>query len=342
MSTSPIVIVGGAGFLGARAVTALQRAGANVAVAGRSGPVIVDLARPETFSAIDGAAVVVNASSSHSAPPDALAAYCLERGIVMLECSSDRVVVERLLRLRGTPAAGAVVLGSGIYTGLSNLLGAAAAREAGGGSNNIALEIGIRSSPFSGAGAGTIDLMLDAMAVPAALVRDGQATTTPAALAGPVLPFPRGTRRTLTFSFPEVPMLAASTGAKSVALGFAPAPSLLWASFRVLPSWLIVSRPFRAFMGAYFRVLRAGLLRTVTSRVELVVRAKSGERDVVRGLVAEDGFAAAGAAIAALAMALRDRSARGRGVVTVDEVLALDDIVAKTQSLLPAGALTCS
>jgi len=331
-----IVIIGGAGFLGRRAVAALRtRDDVEVVVAGRSGPDLqLDLGRPASFAALAGAAVVVNVSSSHSAAPDALAAHCVRQGLIMLEASSDRVVVERLLDWRGggPEGPGTVVLGAGIYTGLSNLLGAAAMAALPGATS---LEIGIRSSPFSGAGQGTIDLMVDAMAVPARVVRDGSPTTTAAALPGPVLPFALGARRTLTFSFPEVSMLAASTGARDVSLGFAPAPAALWPSFRFLPTWLLTSSVFRWGMGRYFALLRGFLLKHVASRVELVARSRGPAGEAVCALIADDGFAVGGATLAALALSLAHAPPPRRGVVTIDEVMNLDDAVALTRALVP-------
>lgn len=141
-----IVVVGGAGYLGSRAVRALRRAPEiEAVVAGRRGPLVVDLARPETFSALEGADVVVDVSSSHAVAPDALARFCLERGIVMLEASSDRVVIERLLDAhRGAAGCpGALVLGAGIFTGVSNAMAAEAARALPGA---CAIEIGASSS----------------------------------------------------------------------------------------------------------------------------------------------------------------------------------------------------
>lgn len=332
-----IVIIGGTGFLGSRAVAALRtRDDIDIVIAGRNGPDLkVDLGRPESFAALAGAAVVVNVSSSHAAAPDALADHCVRHGLVMLEASSDRVVVERLLGWRGGGPAGpgTVVLGAGIYTGLSNLLGAAAMAAQPGATS---LEIGIRSSPFSGAGQGTVDLMVDAMAVPARVVRDRTPTTTPAALPGPVLPFALGARRTLTFSFPEVSMLAASTGAHDISLGFAPAPAVLWPSFRYLPTWLLTSSVFRWGMGRYFEFLRRSLLKNVASRVELVARSRSAAGEAVCALVADDGFATGGAALAAMAVQLTQRPPGRRGVVTIDEVMELDEVVALTHSLAPA------
>ena len=71
-----IVVVGGSGFLGSRAVRALLRAeGVEVVVAGRRGPLVIDLDRPETFAALEGASVVVDVSNSPSFEETAVMAF---------------------------------------------------------------------------------------------------------------------------------------------------------------------------------------------------------------------------------------------------------------------------
>jgi fructose-1,6-bisphosphatase len=81
-----------------------------------------------------------------------------------------------------------------------------------------------------------------------------------------------------------VSMLSRSTNAKAISMSFAPAPSPLWATFRILPDWLLRAAFFRWFMGVYFVVLRRGLLRNVSSRVEVVARAcKSISNAVSKG-----------------------------------------------------------
>jgi hypothetical protein len=345
-SGAHVVVIGGAGFLGSRAVRVLRgRGDVRVSVAGRHGPdLIVDLQRVETFAALKGAAVVVNASSSHGAAPDELAAFCLREGLILLECSSDRLVVERLLALRSSSsgARGAVILGAGIFTGLSNTLGAAALSAL---PSATSLELGVRSSPFSGAGQGTIDLVVDALREDARVVVDGEARLARAALSGPTLPFPKGPRRTLTFSWPEVSMLSASskeanpTKALSVSMSFAPAPSPLWATFRTLPGWLLRSGPFRRFLGLYFRVLRRGLLKNVASEVQIVAVARDAAgSSVVVGFVADDGFDAAGVAAAAAALIAAER--KPTGVRTIDEVMGARELLAKMKELAPATSMT--
>lgn len=341
-----VVVIGGAGFLGSRAVRVLRgRSDVRVSVAGRRGPdLVVDLLRPDTFAALNGASVVVNASSSHGAVPDELAAFCLREGLVLIECSSDRVVIERLLALRSssTGARGALILGGGIFTGISNTLGAAALAAL---PSATSLDLGVRSSPFSGAGQGTIDLVVDALREDARVVVDGEARLVRAALSGPTLPFPKGARRTLTFSWPEVSMLSASssaanpTKALSVSMSFAPAPSPLWATFRALPGWLLRSALFRGFLGLYFSILRGIVLKQVAGEVQLVAVARDREgRSAVVGFVADDGFDVAGVAIAAAAVIAAQRTPRG--VRTIDEVMGLRDLLATMKELAPATAMT--
>lgn len=318
-----VVVIGGRGHLGSHAVTALQRAPAvEVVVASRKGPVAIDLADPRTFAALDGADVVVDASSSHAVRPDALASYCLEHGLTMLEASSDRQVVERLLSThRGVAARGTLALGGGIFTGVSNALGAHAATRVRAVRS---LEIGVRSSPFSGAGGGTVDLMADVLAIPTRSVKDGAPVDGPSVAAGPRLPFFDGEHATLHVPFAEPAMLHASTGARDVAMYMAPSPSLLRIAFLALPLWLASSRAFGAFLRLYFSFLRRVVLRRASSRVGLVARATGEDGEHVAVVDVDDGFAAAGAAIAATAIALAGQREPRRGTWLVDELVPLD------------------
>ncbi|UJR78306.1 Hypothetical protein I5071_3330 [Sandaracinus amylolyticus] len=325
-------MIGGHGFLGSRAVRALRNAkGVEVVSAGRSGELVVDLHRPETFAALEGASVVVNASSSHLAPPDALADFCLARGLVLLEASSDRVVVERLLdAYRGRDAHGALVLGAGIFTGISNALAAHASREVGGATS---IEIGVTSSPFSGAGGGTIDLMADAVATTTRVVRRGARVDAPPIAPGPSMQFVEGERATVHVAFAEPVMVHASTGADDVAMYMAPSPSWLRRAFLALPIGLVRSRLFGAFFRAYFRFLRRVLLRSVATRVGLVARARRERREHVAMLSFDDGFDAGGVAIAATALVLARRGGRVAGTFLVDELVPLDVMLSVMREL---------
>jgi len=327
-----IVIVGGNGFLGSRCVRALANApGIAVQVAGRRGPLVIDLTNPATFAALDGANVVVNVSSSHTAAPDALARFCLERGITMLEASSDRVVMERLLDAhRDSTGPGALVLGAGIFTGLSNAMAGAVAAALPGAEE---LVLGVCSSPFSGAGAGTIDLMADAAAIPTRTIRDGRRVEDPIVSTGPALPFPGGARRTIRASFAEPVMAHASTKIPHIAMYIALRPPFLRFAFLALPAFVLRSWLFQAYMRVYFRVIRRVLLRSVSTRVELLARARRGSETRLLTLHAADGMRVGGVAIAATALLLAQRETKGTYIV--DERVTFTEMLTEIRRLAP-------
>ena len=105
-----IVILGGQGYLGGRAVAALRAAGADVHVASRSSARVVDVARPETYGALADADVVVDLVDTVAHSPDALLAWCVAQGKVVLEATSDSRTVERLAAMRAIPGAPGLVL----------------------------------------------------------------------------------------------------------------------------------------------------------------------------------------------------------------------------------------
>lgn len=314
-----VVVVGGTGHLGALAVEALRRLDVDVTVASRRGPVRVDLAEPSTFAVLQGFDVVVDLADATTTPPDALARWCVESGVTLLEATSDREAVERILdaRLEGP---GAVILGAGIFTGLSNLLARSVAEP-----STRALELAIASSPYSGAGKGTIALMVAALRQQTRSVVDGEASLGPSVSRGPRFPFPSGEAPSLHVSLAEPRMIHRSTHVPTVRAYLSPRPSLLVAMFLAMPAWLLARAWFRAMLGAYFTFLRRFVLRAVSTRVEMLVRAEGRTRT----LVARDGMAAAGAAIAAIVT----RLPKTTGVKMVDELVSLDEVLATMKPL---------
>lgn len=320
-----VVVIGGTGFLGSRTAAALRRLPeCEVSVASRRGPIRVDLGDPSTFESLIGFDVVVDVADTTTSAPDALAAFCLERGLVLVEASSDREAVERIHQaLRSRSGPGAVILGAGIFTGLSNLLGAAAA-----GRDARSLDLAIRSSPYSGAGTGTIELMVAAMAVGARAFIDGRATLGPPVARGPRFRFPSGEHPSLQMSLAEPWMLHHSTGVPNVRAFLSPKPTALVYAFLAMPLWLVTARWFRAFFGLYMKVLRRFLLRSVASTVELVA---ATEHKTLR-LRAADGMAAGAEAVAAIVASLPAVT----GVRFVDEVVTLDAVLQR----MPKGAVS--
>ena len=296
----------------------------------------LDVTRPETWSALDGADVVVDLGDATRVPPDELIAWCLSRGLTVLEATSDGPCVERLHQRFASATSGRLVLGAGIFTGVSNLLARQAARDLGGAVERVTL--GIASSPFSGAGAGTVALMLSALRQPVVRYEGGRRIEEVGMTSGRSVDFGAATRSTLRAPFAESFMLRESTGAHDVEVLFSPRPAMLVSSFKAMPRWLGASALGQALFGTYFTVLRRALLRGVTSEVELYAAAEATTsedlRRAERKLVASDGMRAAAWAIAAMVEALLSGAASASSKVCfIDDVCALDPIVARANAL---------
>lgn len=330
-----ILVVGGHGFLGGLAVAALRRDPSVTAlVAGRKargdGSVRLDLTDPATFVAVEGADVVVDVADATTTAPDALASYCQRRGITFLEATSDRDVVTRLMARSEAEGDGAVVLGAGIFTGLSNLMArAVAARVPGARSVTWA----VRSTPLSGAGTGTVNLMAAVLAMPTLRYEGGQRVEGPPVLPGPRMAFPSGERPTLEVPFAEVEMIHRSLGV-DVKVAMSPYPEVLQRVFLWTPSRVLRSGWYRRLMAAYFGLLRRAFLAKRASPVEMVARVEGeGGAAATMTLRADDGMRAGGVAIAAIARILAARPPSRKGAVMVDEVMTLDEVLAAMDTL---------
>jgi short subunit dehydrogenase-like uncharacterized protein len=328
-----IVVLGGSGFLGSRVVAALKKAGADVSVASRRSEVQVDVTKPESFAALDRFDVVVDLSDTVSNPPDALIAWCLERGKCVIEATSEAPCVERL-HAAHVGTKGRLVLGGGIFTGVSNLLARDVARRVG---TVDSIQVGVASSPFSGSGTGTITLMVKALEVPAVRYENGRRIEEPTVRRGPSLDYAGVTRPTGYMSLAEPFMIHTSTGAPKVEVLFAPQPGVLVPAFTMIPGWLARSRVFQAFMRGYFTVLRRVLLRSVSSSVELTARAAGTQGEARRWVTTRDGMEAGGYALAAMAEEIAS-SADWSGVKMIDDVTELEPII-KRANELAAGTL---
>lgn len=334
-----IIVLGGGGHLGSRTVDALraaQRSGRaiEVEIAGRSGPCAVDLRDPSTFERLRGAAVVLDLASRRGVSPNALGAWCVEAGIVLVCASSDRGVVESLgAQVRDLGGPGAVVLGGGIFTGLSNQLAASVAARVPGCES---LLLGVASSPLSASGAGTVALMVDSLDAPSVRFEAGRRVEGPSIGAPIALPFASGAATGLTVGFPEAPMLHASSKVPNVRVAFSPRPALLRYAFAAIPASILGSGPVRVAMQLYFTVLRRFLLAWRTAPVELVCVARGGGEEARAGLLTEDGMRAGGGALAAQAIQLAE--APPRGLQYLDAVVPLAETITLANALLPARA----
>lgn len=321
-----ILVVGGAGVMGTEVVRALKRVPhVEVAIGGRRGPVRVDLGDPETYPLLAGWDVVVNAADSLAAPPDGALAWVYDQGGTWVESSSEPEVIQRTLRLRSVRREGRVVLGAGVSTGLSNLV---AARAASRLQQCVKLDLGVRFSPLSRAGAGMVDRMIHLAGTPASWWQDGELQHGPPLSPGPLMPVGDGGERALAWRAPsaEVDLLHASLGVPSLGVHLLPRPAWLGPVLAFTPPGLFRWTPTREFARLAVRSVRQVLLRRVVSPVTLVAVARGSDRAVCR-LHLADGLAAGGQMIAALALRLAE-TLPDPGVHCVDEVTDLVTMLA--------------
>jgi hypothetical protein len=322
-------VLGGSGYLGRRVVAALSALRSlTVQSASRRGDVRVDVSRPETFAALDDSDVIVDVSDATTTAPDELIEHLLSRGVTVIETTSDPRCIERLhRRFRGTN--GRLILGCGIFTGVSNLLARAASRDVGEAER---VRLAISSSPFSGAGAGTIELMVEGLRTPVVTWEAGARIERASMTKGPRVDFGAASRPTLVAPFAETYMLRESTGAGSVEVLFSPRPAPLVPAFLWTPSWVGRTRWGRALMRGYFTALRRWALSRVASEVELYALAEARGARSERRVVARDGMmAAAWAAAAMTERALADR--QWTGVRFIDDLCELEPTLARANEL---------
>ena len=297
-----VAVIGGRGHLGQAAVHGLrEHESMHVEVAGRSprNDVQLDLTRPESFGVLDDFDAVINCSDSLAAPPDALVSRCRRHGPLLLETSGDPAALRRILRAPAAGGEGSVVLGAGIFPGMSNLIAAEAIAAVRACSS---IELGIRWNPMSAGGAGMVALVPHLLVVPTHRVVDGRCVEGPPMGPGGELPFSDGRHATLHLPFTEPTMLAHTHPAlPNIATFGSVDPDVLMLGFRFMPAWLMQRRLVRWLMWLQFSVLRRGLLRRRAARVRICARARNVAGDeAIRTFDAKDGIEAAGHILAAM------------------------------------------
>ncbi|MGE0708776.1 MAG: hypothetical protein AB7N76_21460 [Planctomycetota bacterium] len=328
----PAVVIGGEGYLGSRVVGALRAGGLECLTAGRSGraDLRLDLSHPETLAPLADAAAVVNLADAWGAPPDAA---ITASGGLFVETTAHPRACERLLSLAPDSA---VLVGAGIFPGLSDLLAAEAARALA--APLARLRLGVRFSPLAGAGAGTCGLMAELLGEDSVTWDSGRRVDRPGLGPGPRLPFARGERATLLLPLCEPPLLARALGGegRTITSSAALAPAPLTALARLgafAPRGLRRAAWVRALTRLGLRLLRGVLLGWRATPVELVAVAESEGGETLRArLEATDGMLAAGQAIAAMTLELLAASP-APGIHVPAGALRLDPLLARMSGL---------
>lgn len=300
----------------------------------RSSSPPVNLAKKETFSNLDSARIVVNLSADASTSPEELIQYCLQAGKTWIECSSEAKVIRSLHgRFRDQCVAGRLILGAGIFTGLSNLMAAASIEKIKGEDEPYKISLVLRSSPFSGCGESTVDLMVQAFHAERYQVREGQIYPSSGVAAGPRIQVASGhSIPTICSPLPEVLMLHHSTGIPNIEGLFSPLPTLLCRAFTWIPSGISRTRWYQSGLRAYFKLLRTKLFKSRVSQVEMHTVVHGGEKVVRGSFRTEDGFGIAALVISYLVKREAARAKAGPGCFFIDEVLEFDSVIRDLKS----------
>jgi NAD(P)-dependent dehydrogenase (short-subunit alcohol dehydrogenase family) len=342
-----VLVIGGKGFIGALTVKAFEGVpGAQVVVASRnpSGPgqLKLDLRDRSTFPGMEGFDFVVNCSDSSVAPPEDAAEYCLSTGPAFLETTTDTATHDRLYsrfraRSQEQAAKGMLVLGVGLFPGISNLVAGTLARSV---PDCQRLDLGVRLNPLSGAGEGMCAVMAEMLVASAARYEDRRRIDDVAMRPGIPMPFDGVPRSTIQCGLPEGVLLHWSTGVPTTTAYISttlplPAPMvkmLTWALARGEG----VRRAIRGLLRTQFLVMRARLLRGKPTPVTITAVANrqgspTGAEPALSFKV-DDGVRATACAIAASVQVL-GAQARKPGCHFPDEVLQLSDVVERMQAL---------
>lgn len=330
-----ILVLGGRGYYGSLVVEVLESRGFRVGVASRHGEFVMDLREPKTFGALEVFELVINCADSINAPPDEAIWHVLSTGGTWVEVSADAALYERLAaRELPSPLKGTLIMGAGLFPGLSTLLADALASAQPKPPRSVELVIGF--SPLSGAGDGNCALMAHSLFLPASRFEAGQLIVNPRAV-GAVDRLQRvnDRARVVQVTLPDVKLVERATSAPYVATWFALSPSWLYINF-VLLAWLVWAlRLFKRLLipvlAWQMRFLRGFLLRSRSTFVELTAIVDRGlPTEQARSLRVEDGQQATAQAVVSVVVAcerLSQREPLPLGRLRLTELVSLDEIL---------------
>jgi short subunit dehydrogenase-like uncharacterized protein len=353
-----ILVVGGNGYFGSNVAAALRGLpNTTVHIASRNpdateGEIKLNLNDPATFDVMQGHDFVVNCSDALTARPDPAMAYCLSHGLTFIETTDDAQTMLRLLqKYRGGADSGAatgrLVLGLGIMPGLSNLAAAELVRSKGGAQHVQRIEVALRLNPLSGAGYGMSALSAQVVSTLSKRFENGALISDPPVWFSPLIPFADGAMPALRTGLPEAVMLHYSTGVPNTAAYLSlgtPLPGLgraletaLFGVAMALPRDPFFKPLAQRALSQVFVGVRTVLFREGKTPFEIVAMADRTDYFKHDGdslsLQFSDGIAAGAYAVAAGVVLLAAQSP-APGVHLPDEVLNLDDVLAKMRTMV--------
>lgn len=336
-----ILVIGARGFLGEKVANALEgRTNWEVWRGSRTHREgqweRVDITNPSLLAGLDRFDVIIDCAASSHASPDALIEHCLTSGGILIESTADPGIIGRIgARWHGIAASGTVLLGMGLFPGVSNLLARDLIRAAPG---CCGLDLAVRLNPLSGAGRAVADLMTRLMATNAVWYSGGERQVTPPLRPGPRMEFADGPAQTLSIGLPEPEMLHWSTGIANIAGWLSPRPRPLRVPLALAGFVTRKASPGDFTLTSIEEAtytLRGRMLSRRATPVELHAEAWSlgRERRGTISLVVPDGMQATADALVAAAALLTEREGPLPGLILPDEAFDLQTILQAVRTL---------
>lgn len=333
-----VLLLGARGHIGREVDRALSRLPEAEVVPASRKPgqdgIVVDLENPKTFDATEGFDVIINATDTLAADPAAFHHAAIARGDRVLELAADAATCQRLLGHDAPEGPGTVLVGVGVFPGLSQLLARAAIEATRDDEPEWEPEVDIHIiwSILSGAGRGTCELMVDSLRAPRTWIEGG--TVHVGSPLGAFAPDPRtrtpGGRGPLAIeaSFCEPILLSHSMAVTRARTCVAPrpgAPRFMLAAMRTAAErgWF-ASTPMRSLLRLWFRFLRRFL--AAKRRTDVMLVADTGRR--IETLHIDDAMSAAGCATAATAQWVTEQETLPAGYQTLEALVDLDTLLA--------------
>jgi hypothetical protein len=337
-----VLLIGARGFLGRHVNHALSRI-SDIAIVHSSrerarNSIYIDLNHPSSFAALDDFDVIVNCADSLMAPPDGLIEHCRLKGLIFLETSADTGTIQRILaKIPESPEKvypGIVILGIGLFPGLSNILARSVAELS---RDRTRMEVGVHLNLTSGAGAGMCRLMAESLKTCSVEFVSGVPIRRAPISRGIEMPFWAGSRQTMKVGLPETYMLRRSLKIPNVASYISPSPAGLRFPMLALGGalnwWHPPARWFTQGVWSACHFLRGGILCHRHKPVEITaIMDRTEALSKHASLKVSDGIMGTAYAIAAAVSCLRKRRMES-GVLLPDQVFLLSEIVAAMRHL---------
>lgn len=241
-----VLLIGGSGFIGKHIKKTLKKYNPELhVITGTRSPkagdeIYFDILNEKLFNSLKNFNFIINCSDTFIASPLSIIDYCLFNNLVFLEITADSNIIEKILhQYRNTKQlnykiTGSVIIGLGIFPGLSNILAGYLLKNA---YTKGSIELGIKTNFFSGAGKSMAKLMVDMIDKNAVYYLEKEKREIQPMTKGTLFPLykngiPAHKYKSLYACFAEAVMLNFSTSASFIACYYIPSSKLIYFSLR--------------------------------------------------------------------------------------------------------------